>query len=328
MTSGSGGSSPPAIEVPLDPSLLSTCVGTSPIRCTIPVPADGNYNVTVELGSASKASTSRIQAELFRIQVQPVTLPAGSFAKYTFSVNVRLEKHDGYGAPGKTLDILIDSTAPALHGVGFAAAPNIPTIFVMGDSTVCDWDPALPTINDPNQRGWAQTWSQYFKPGIAVADYADSGETAGSFYPKFFPQARDAMRPGDYMFVQFGHNDQKAAADIAAYTANLTKYITDARSKGVTPVLVTPLARKGATMADPGFAGLDQQVRDLAASQKVAMVDLTYLAIAFYQTVANTNTLFGMGDSTHPSELGSTLISGVVSKNLKAGTLPLRDFIK
>lgn len=88
------------------------------------------------------------------------------------------------------------------------------------------------------------------------------------------------------------------------------------------------MARKGASTANPGFAGLDQNVRTLATSQQIAIVDLTRLAIAFYATVANTNTLFGMGDSTHPSELGATLISGVVAKDLKAGTLPLRDLLK
>ena len=49
----------------------------------------------------------------------------------------------------------------------------------------------------------------YLKPGIAVANYADSGETAGGFYTKFFPAARTAMKAGDYLFIQFGHNDQK-----------------------------------------------------------------------------------------------------------------------
>jgi lysophospholipase L1-like esterase len=327
---GSGGAAGSTVgEVPLDASLLSRCTGTNPIRCTIPVPTDGNYNVTVELGSATAASTSRIQSELFRIEVQPVTLSVGMYSKQTFSVNVRAEKHDGYMAVGKVLDLLIDGSAPALHGVGFASAPNIPTIFVAGDSTVCDWDPALASINDPNQRGWAQGFSQYLKPGMAMADYADSGETAGSFYTKFFvPQARDAMRPGDYLFVQFGHNDQKAQADIDAYTGNLMKYVSDAKGKGATPVLFTPLARKGATLAAPGFGGLDQKVRDLATSQQIAIVDLTKLAIAYYGTVANTSTLFGMGDSTHPSETGSTQISGVVAKDLKAGTLPLRDLLK
>ena len=135
-TTGAGGSTGSA--VPLDPSLLSYCTGTNPIVCAIPVPANGNYNVTMELGSATKAATTRVQAELLRIELQPTTTAAGAFFQYTFTVNVRAEVHNVYSAPGKVLNLLFDGTAPALHGVGFAPAPSSATIFVAGDSTVCD----------------------------------------------------------------------------------------------------------------------------------------------------------------------------------------------
>ena len=135
-TNGAGGGS--GMAVPLDPSLLSYCTGTNPIVCAIPVPANGNYNVTVELGSATKAATTRVQAELLRIELQPTATAAGAFFQYTFTVNVRAEVHNVYSAPGKVLNLLFDGAAPALHGVGFAAAPSSTTIFVAGDSTVCD----------------------------------------------------------------------------------------------------------------------------------------------------------------------------------------------
>lgn len=313
---GGGGS---AVSVPLDPSLMSRCTGTKPITCTIPVPADGNYNVTVELGSASAASTSRVQAELYRIVVAPVTLAAGAYSQHTFSVNVRNEVHDGYKAPGKQLDVLIDGDAPALHGLGFAAAA-MPTLFVVGDSTVCDWDPAHASA--PSERGWAQELSQYLKPGLAVANYADSGDTAGSLYGKF--AARGAvMKAGDFLFIQFGHNDQKTQADKDSYQANLMKFIKDARDKSATPILFSPVARKSATLADPGFAGLDQQARDLAKSANVAFVDLTTLAINYYATVPDKSALFmTASEGTHFSEAGATAISGLVAKALKSGTTP------
>jgi len=139
--SGAGGGT--VAPVPLDPSLLSKCTGTKPIRCTIAVPANGNYNVTVELGKAQAASSSQIEAELARIVVPTVKLAAGAYSQHTFSVNVRNEVHDDYSFPGKQLDVLISGDAPALHGLGYAAA-NIPTLFVAGDSTVCDSDPVRP----------------------------------------------------------------------------------------------------------------------------------------------------------------------------------------
>jgi lysophospholipase L1-like esterase len=294
------------------------------------VPANGNYNVTVELGSATAASTSRVQAELLRIVVPPAPLAAGVFAQHTFTVNVRAESHDGYSAPGMALDLLIDGAAPALHGLGFAAAPSsAPTVFIAADSTVCDWDPAATNIIDPIQRGWGQELSQFLAAGISVANYADSGETAGTFYAKFFTPAKNALRTGDYLFIQFGHNDQKDAAAVAAYQSNLMKYVSDARAKGATPVLFTPVARKTATAANPGFDGLDQQARDLAATQNVALVDLTMSTIAHYKTVANLSALFATPtEGTHFSETGATQVANLVAQALKASTLPLNLFVK
>jgi lysophospholipase L1-like esterase len=312
--------------VPLDPSLLSRCSGSNPIVCTIPVPANGNYNVTVELGSASVASTSRVQAELYRIVVPPVTLPAGTFSQQTFSVNVRAETHDDYNAPGMVLNVLVDGAAPALRGLGFAAA-NMPTLYVVGDSTVCDWDPIVAALGaGPLERGWAQEFSQYLKPGLAVANFADSGDTAGSLYGKF-AAGRAAMKAGDYLFIQFGHNDQKI--DLTLYQPALMRYITDARAKNATPILFSPVGRKSASTADPGFLGLDQQARDLAASANVAFVDLTTLSINYYGTLPDRSVLFAMAsESTHFSESGATAISGLVARALASGTTSIRDFLK
>jgi lysophospholipase L1-like esterase len=317
-----------------DPALLSMCAGTNPIACAIPVATNtADYVVTVQLGDPAAASVARVQAELDRIVIPQMSIAAGQLVQASFAVNVRTEQHDGYSAPGMVLDLLIDAPAggppPRLHGLAVASNQNIPTIFVAGDSTVCDWDPTLTTILDPLERGWAQELSQDLTPGIAVANYADSGETAGSFYTKFFPAARTAMRAGDYLFIQFGHNDQKNATDVANYQANLTKYITDARAKGVTPVIFTPVARKSASAADPGFGGLDQQARDLAAAQNVALVDLTNLALAYYKTVPNLAALFATPtEGTHFSESGATQIAGLVAGALKNGTLPLHSLVK
>lgn len=318
---GTGGADAGAVPpVPLDPSLLTRCTGSNPIQCTIPVPANGNYNVTVELGSDHAASTSRVQAELYRIVVPPLMLPAGAHSQQTFSVNVRTEHHDGYDAPGMELNILIDGAVPALHGLGYASA-SMPTLFVVGDSTVCDWDPAAANLG-PEERGWAQEFSQFLKPGLAVANYADSGDTASSLYGKFASRGA-VLKAGDYLFIQFGHNDQKSQSGIDDYKANLMKYITDARAKNATPILFSPVARKAATLADPGFAGLDQQARELAQSAKVAFVDLTALSINYYATLPDKSVLFATAtEGTHFSIAGATAVSSLVAKALKAGTTP------
>jgi lysophospholipase L1-like esterase len=313
--------------VPLDAALMSSCSGSKPIKCTIQVPDNGNYNVTVELGSAQAASTSQVEAELYRIVVPPLKLAAGTYSQQTFSVNVRTEVHDDYSAAGKQLDILIDGDAPALHGLGYAAA-NIPTLFVVGDSTVCDWDPAHAGLG-PTERGWAQELSQYLKPGLAVADYADSGDTAGTLYTKFASRGA-VLKAGDYLFIQFGHNDMKSQTDMDNYQANLMKFITDARNAKATPVLFSPVARraylddhdKPTTLEDPGFNGLDQQARELAAAEHVAFVDLTKLAINYYATVDPKLLFTSTTEIAHFNIDGATAISNLVAGALKAGTMP------
>ena len=114
------------------------------------------------------------------------------------------------------------------------------------------------------------------------------------------------------------------------------KYITDARNAMATPILFSPVARtayledrnKATTLEDPGFNGLDQQARDLAAAENVAFVDLTSLSLKYYATV-NANTL--MNDISHFNAAGATAISKLVADALKAGTTPttsIGDFVK
>jgi lysophospholipase L1-like esterase len=319
-------------SVPLDPALLSRCTGTSPITCTIPEP-NGNYNVTVELGSAAAAATSLVQSETRRDSAAQTSTAAGAFFQQTFSVNVRQEVHDGgQSAVGNVLNLLIEGSAPALHGLGIAPAPSAVTLFIASDSTAADWDPINTSALGPDERGWAQELTQYLKPGLAVANYADSGETAGTFYTRFWPAARALLKAGDFVFIQFGHNDQKV--DLTLYQPALMRYITDARAARATPVIVTPPGRRTATAADAGFAGLDQQARDLAAQQGVALIDLTTLSIAYYRTVANLPSLFatlaagGGNDSTHFAEGGATQIAGLVAQAMKSSTLPLNAFVR
>ncbi len=329
--SGGGDGDGGPIVVPLDPALMSRCVGTRPIKCTIPVPSNGNYNVTVELGGARAASSSQVEAELARIVVPTVKLAAGELSQHTFSVNVRDEIHDDYTFPGKQLDLLIQGDAPALHGLGYVAA-DIPTLFVVGDSTVCDSDPVR------SERGWAQELSMYMKPGLAVANFADAGDTAGSLYSKFSKRGA-LLKKGDYLFIQFGHNDMKSPTDTANYKANLMKFVTDARSAMATPILFSPVARraylddrtKPTTLADPGFNGLDQQARDLAAAENVAFVDLTTLALKHYQAVDAPALFSSRTEITHFNTKGATIISQLVANALKAGTAPstmIADFLK
>ncbi|MES1176170.1 MAG: GDSL-type esterase/lipase family protein [Myxococcales bacterium] len=331
---GAAGMGDTTSDVPLDPALLSKCSGTNPIVCKFDAP-NGNYDVTAEVGDAAVAASSRLSAETLHYQGPAVDTAAGTFKKLTFTVNVRMEKHDGgQSAPANILDVAISSkgAAPKLHGIGFRAAKNAVTLFYAGDSTACDWVDSNTSNLGPGETGSAQALSMYLKPGVAVANYADSGETAGGFYSKFFdPYATSLFKAGDFVFVQFGTNDSKDAATIAnggkVYKDNLMKYVTAARAKNAIPVILTPVSRKGGTAADPGFQGLDQAARDFATAQNVALIDMTALSRAYYATVTDKNALF-VDSGTHFSELGATGVAATLSKAIASSTLTLKSFVK
>jgi lysophospholipase L1-like esterase len=338
-TAGSGGSSSAGTSsagvshggagngsLPLDPALRQKCTGTNPIVCHLDA-ADGNWDVTVDLGSDTAAGNSRVAAETRHYFGDARATAVGAHELLSFTANVRMEKHDGgQSAPSNILDLVIDGSAPQLRGIGLLAAPQSITIFVAGDSTLCDWVGTNTSAVNDDETGWAQALAQYFAQGVAIANYADSGETAGGFYSKFFAPAKAALKAGDYVFVQFGHNDQKDSAAVASYKTNLMKYVQDARDKQATPVLFTPVSRSSASDANPGFAGLDDQVRELAAAEKIAIIDLTVLSRNYYKTVPSKAALFA-DSGTHLSSLGANGVAGLVATAIKGGDLPLKSFV-
>jgi lysophospholipase L1-like esterase len=317
---GSGSSGPPG--VPLDPALLAHCTGTSPIVCQLDAP-DGNYDVTVDLGADDATASSRAEAETRHAFAAEQPTLAGEHALLTMTVNVRAEKHDGdQSAPGNMLDLTIAGDAPRLRGLGFRSAPAAVTVFVAGDSTVCDWLGTNTSAVNDDEMGWAQALAQYFAPGVAIANYADSGETAGPFHDKFFLPAAAAMKAGDYVFIQFGHNDQKEVATRDAYKASVMRYVDEARAKQAVPVLFTPVARKD----NVNFEGIDAQARELAAEEGIALFDLTMLSAAHYATVPDKNALFV--DGTHLSSRGATEVAALVASAVKSSQLPLRSHVR
>jgi lysophospholipase L1-like esterase len=335
---GAGGGSGTVSPVPLDPALMSRCTGSKPIKCTIPVPADGNYNVTVELGSAQAASSSQIEAELARIVVPTVKTAAGAYSQQTFSVNVHNETHDDYTAPDKVLDVVISGDAPALHGIGYAPA-DIPTLFVVGDSTVCDWAP------DRANRGWAQELSIYLKPGLAVANYADSGESSGSFLSNsaLFPAMRPLIKRNDLVLIQFGHNDKTTTA--ASFRRNLTSMISQVRTAGGMPILVTPPVRRlfsgsqltGTALHVNGVgANLPAEIRGLGSSQNVPVIDLTAKSEALVESLGPTGSaqLYlrqspdGVTDNTHFSEFGAGRMADLVVQGIRERGLSLAGYLR
>jgi lysophospholipase L1-like esterase len=160
----------------------------------------------------------------------------------------------------------------------------------------------------------------------------------------------DAMQEGDYVFVQFGHNDEvktkRSYTTEEAFKANLVKYITDTRSKKANPVLLTPVARRSFDSAGHVVGTHDvysQIVRNVAKENNVPLIDLDKEAQALYQQwgVEKSKLLFnqlapgehpnypqGKEDNTHFNELGARMIAEIVLKNIRSLGLNLVERVK
>jgi len=133
----------------------------------------------------------------------------------------------------------------ALLGLGTLVwAQTAPVrIVIIGDSTVCNY-----AASKAPWAGWGQVIGNYFKPGtVTILNNAVGGRSSRSFVTKGqWATTSSALKAGDYLFIQFGHNDRDFTdttryTDTATYKQYLGMYITQARAKGVHPVLVTPM---------------------------------------------------------------------------------------
>ena len=315
-----------AVENTSAPSLAST----NPFYFSVKVP-EGNYKVTATL---DEGSVTTIKAELRRLMIEHARTVKGKTATRTFIVNVRTpqisaDNHVHLKPREKTSEIWdwdekltleFNDAHPSLHSLEIEKA-DVPTVFLLGDSTVCD-QPAEPW------NSWGQMLPRFFKPEIAVANHAESGETvADSLRALRFEKVFSLMKPGDYLLVQFGHNDMKNHATNALdiYQADLKKVVARTRELGGTPVLVTSMERKAGVEQDT-LAGYPDAVRAVAKAENCALIDLNVMSRTFYRALRE-NVGRAFQDGTHHNNYGSYELAKCVVEGLKQDHLPLAKFI-
>ena len=131
--------------------------------------------------------------------------------------------------------------------VALTSANKAPiTIFMIGDSTMAN----KPLADDNQERGWGQMLSGYFSGDIVVDNHAVNGRSSLSFINEGrWDAVLEKIKPGDYVMIQFGHNDEKPAADRhtepgSTFDDNLRRFCNETRAKGGTPVLLNSIVRR------------------------------------------------------------------------------------
>ena len=307
--------------------------GEKPFLFSVKLP-EGNYAVTALLNDQTGESVTTVKAEQRRLMLEKMRFHPGTLAARTFIVNVRTPKiSDTENVRLKKreletemvdwddkLTLEFNGMHPTLRALVIAPT-NVPTVFITGDSTVCD-QPAEPW------NSWGQMLPRFFKPEIAVANYAESGETIrSSLAAHRFDKVFSLMKPGDYLFVQFGHNDMKDKATNAleTYKSNLQKIVARTRALGGTSVLVTSMERKAGVEHDT-LAGYPDTVRAVAKEEKCALVDLNTMSKKFYRALGG-DLDKAFQDGTHHNNYGSYELAKCVVAGIKENKLPLAKFI-
>ncbi|PIC00691.1 rhamnogalacturonan acetylesterase [Caulobacter sp. X] len=303
---------------------------------------EGDYRITLDLGGAGPSDTT-VKAEARRLMLEGVRVAAGKTETRTIIVNVRRPDlaPPPPNAPGGTRVLLNPREEGSydwddkltLEFCGPTAAVRrlriepvaVPTVFLAGDSTVTDqrFEPAA---------GWGQMLPRFFKPEISVANHAESGETLKSFLiERRLDKILSRIKPGDWLLIQFGHNDQKAqwpqtyAEAATTYRDYLRAYAGEARRRGATPVFVTSMHRHRFDAAGKVVDTLGDYpaaMRETARELNVPLIDLHAMSAVFYEALGPKEAWKAFNDGgkdlTHHDNYGAYQLARCVVEGLRA----------
>ncbi|KUJ63567.1 rhamnogalacturonan acetylesterase [Flavobacteriaceae bacterium CRH] len=212
------------------------------------------------------------------------------------------------------------------------------TVYTIGDSTMAN-------KKDPDknpEHGWAQVLQAYFKDDVVIVNKAVNGRSTKSFInEKRWDSIYKKLKKGDYVFIEFGHNDEKIE-DSARYTNphtlyryNLIRFVKESRAKGAIPVLLTSIARRNFNekgVLVPTHGDYPLETRLVAQEFKVPFIDLEYFTEQLEQSYgpekskqlhlhfkAGENSYYDKdkADDTHLSLLCANAIAQIVVKQIE-----------
>ncbi len=213
--------------------------------------------------------------------------------------------------------------------LSFTPKPKSITIFTIGDSTMAN----KTTPGDhPAERGWGMMLPEFFKLNVIVQNHAKNGRSSKSFRTEgSWAVVYSQIKRGDYVFIQFGHNDQKADTLLhsdpeTTYKAYLTRYITETRERGGIPVLFTSIVRRSfktdGTLNDTHGAYIDV-VRQVAKEHKVICIDLNAATHKLVQNLGDepSKALYmwvdDRKDNTHLNEKGARAVAQLAVDSIR-----------
>ena len=313
---------------------------------------EGNYDIKMTFGDVIGTSLTTVKVENRRLMLEKVQTTVGKTISKTFTVNVRSALISGndsvklkpreyqYLHCDKYLTFEFCDSLPKISSIEITPNTQATTVFLAGNSTVVD------QYIEP-YAAWGQMIPNFFNPlptssgsaiSISIANHAESGETLRSFISeKRLIKVLSLMKAGDYLFIEFAHNDQKQKDldPFLGYKALIKNFISAAQAKGGKPVLVTSMHRRNFdslghiinTLGD-----FPEAMRQVAKEENVPMIDLNAMSKtlwealgtegskkAFVHVPANTfpNQTKAIQDDTHFSNYGAYLLAQCMVEGIK-----------
>lgn len=290
-----------------------------PVEIKKDVP-NGIYRVTIHI-QAEEDQNICVFAQHRSFVVRDQALKQGEVFTKTFIVavfdrnffGVDYEKADG-------IKIEVLSEGKNTVQIEYEIA-KLPTLYICGDSTVTDQGAEYPFCPLDNCCGWGQAFGMLTKQNIAVANHAQSGSCTSEFMASNLTAFESQMKKGDFMVIEFGHNDQKKAELSArsGYRENLIRLVNIAREKGAEPIICSPINRiifeEDGTLKN--LLGEYRVVcKEVADELGVNFIDLWQRTTEYFETAGPVKSIEffyhkkeGGHDYTHTNDIGGTLIA-------------------
>ena len=330
--------------------------GKAPFFFSVAVP-DGNYRVTLTIGSKRSAGNTTVRGESRRLFFENISTRKGEQKELVFCVNKRTPVIDAQESVrikdrerGKLnwddrLTLEINGPQPQLARITIEPADDeVTTVYLCGNSTVVDQD------YEP-WASWGQMIPRWFDEGVSIANYAESGESCNSFIGAGrLKKILSHLKSGDYLFVEFGHNDQKQKGPGKGawynFSTELKTFADEARLRGATIVFVTPTQRRSFDAEgriQETHGDYPDAMRAVAQREQIPLIELHDMTRTFFETLgvegskqalvhypANTypNQPNALADNTHFNAYGAYEVARMVAEGIRTLGLPLAEHLR
>lgn len=313
---------------------------------------DGNYRVTVTLGSKKRAAETFVRAEARRLMVEGCRTRKGEVKQVSFIVNKRNtvinDKMQVKIKPGEIgsmtwddkLTLEFNGTNPCVQSISIEPDTTAVTLFLCGNSTVVDQG------KEP-WASWGQMFPRWFSDKVCVANYGESGLTCATFLGQNrLEKILATMKAGDYVFVEFGHNDEKEKGPGRGawyhYSVGLKTFIDKVREKNGNVIFCTPTQRRtfgsDQKTLNNSHGEFPAAMKAVAQRENVPLIDLNASTKVLFETMGIEGSKrllvhYPMGtfpwqtrkfeDNTHFNPFGAYEVSKLIVMGLKQLNSPL-----